>query len=155
MRIVARRGKAELCRSILADLEPWFGIPEARDSYADMCAKSPLIACDLEGELVGFVALAKHGSESWELAVMGVRRTHHRRGIGRALLEAADAYARESGARFLTVKTLATSARSHAYSRTRWFYRAMGLVALEVFPTLWGPDNLCLLMAKALRGQES
>ena len=54
-------------------------------------------------------------------------------------------------ARLLQVKTLADSHPSAEYAETRRFYASVGYVALEVFPTLWGPRLPVLQLVKALR----
>ena len=71
-----------------------------------------------------------------ELYVLGVKRTWHRRGVGRILIEAAAKRAVLQGARLLTVKTLASSNPDPNYAMTRHFYEAMGFLPIEEFPTL-------------------
>ena len=73
-----------------------------------------------------------------------------RRGLGRALVRAAERHGRATGRALLTVKNLAPRVESDEYGRTRAFYEAMGFRPVEVFPTLWGEANPCLLMAKPL-----
>ena len=70
--------------------------------------------------------------------------------IVRTPVEAAAALAREEGAGYLTVKTLAPMRPDEGYRRTRAFYDALGFVPLEIFPTLWGPEAPCLMMLKPL-----
>jgi GNAT superfamily N-acetyltransferase len=81
---------------------------------------------------------------------MGVKRAWHRRGIGRALIEAVAQLAHCQGARFLTVKTLSRSKPDPNYAATRLFYEAMGFVPIEEFPMLWNSENPCLLMLRRL-----
>lgn len=81
---------------------------------------------------------------------MAVAPSHHRRGVGLALLEAAEAYLRNQGVRFLQVKTLSDSHDSPEYARTRRFYYAAGFEPLQEFPTLWDKANPCLQMIKWL-----
>lgn len=50
----------------------------------------------------------------------------------------------------LTVKTLAPSHPDPHYAATRSFYEAMNFLPIELFPTLWGPANPCLLMARVI-----
>jgi predicted N-acetyltransferase YhbS len=82
---------------------------------------------------------------------MAVRREHHRKGVGRALVQDAEQEARRQGVEFLQVKTLGTSRPSPEYEATRQFYEAVGYRPLEEFPAdeLW-PGNPCLLMVKHL-----
>jgi len=144
------RGRAAMCRAVLEALPRWFAIPEAREDYIAAAGRLPMLACSDAGGPAGFVSLKRHAPETWELYVLGVMPALHRRGAGRALVEAAAAHARARGGRLLTVKTLAPAAHSRPYDRTRRFYRALGFFPVESFPTLWGPDNPCLLMAKRL-----
>ncbi|MGI6199665.1 MAG: GNAT family N-acetyltransferase [Christensenellales bacterium] len=95
---------------------------------------------------VGFLALQRHYPASCEIAVMGVDPAWHRRGVGRALVEAAIARCRAQGVRFLTVKTLDASHPDPGYARTRAFYAAMGFTPLERFPELWDPSQPALML---------
>jgi coenzyme F420-0:L-glutamate ligase/coenzyme F420-1:gamma-L-glutamate ligase len=79
---------------------------------------------------------------------MGVCPAHHRRGAGRALVDAAESWCRAHGIRYLQVKTLGPSASTRGYEATRAFYEAMGFVALEELYGLWDEDNPALLLVK-------
>jgi ribosomal protein S18 acetylase RimI-like enzyme len=81
---------------------------------------------------------------------MGVKRSWHRRGIGRALIEAVVELVTSRGVRFLTVKTLSPSNDDPNYAATRLFYEAVGFLPIEEFPTLWGAENPCLFMLRPL-----
>jgi GNAT superfamily N-acetyltransferase len=81
---------------------------------------------------------------------MAVRPEAHRRGIGRALVEAAESYARGLGVEYMQVKTLAASRPDEEYARTRTFYEALGFRPLEEFPRIWDADNPCLVLVKRL-----
>jgi GNAT superfamily N-acetyltransferase len=70
--------------------------------------------------------------------------SYHRRGVGRALLNAAEAYLRSKNVEFLQVKTLSSKHPAPAYRQTRSFYLKMGFRPLQELPDLWGPDNPCL-----------
>jgi ribosomal protein S18 acetylase RimI-like enzyme len=85
---------------------------------------------------VGFVSVKTHTDFAAEVYVMGVKRSWHRRGIGRALIEAVVALAISQGVRFLTVKTLSPSNDDPNYARTRLFYEAVGFLPIEEFPML-------------------
>jgi ribosomal protein S18 acetylase RimI-like enzyme len=143
-------GKGELCAAVLADLPHWFGFPEANAAYAADVELMFVIGAFIGDQPVGFLALHQHTPHASELHVMGVLTDHHHRGIGRALVEAAAAHARAAGTRFLTVKTLSSSQRDEGYKRTRAFYRAVGFVEIEEFPTLWEPGNPAVMMLRAL-----
>jgi GNAT superfamily N-acetyltransferase len=139
-------GSGEICRSILAELPEWFGMPESNANYVDRAETGPSwIATSSDGELLGLMVLEVHGRDALEVYLLAVRPTAHRQGVGRALIEKALADAAAFGARYLTVKTQGPSANYEPYARTRRFYEAMGFVALEEFMTIWGSDP-CLFM---------
>ena len=81
---------------------------------------------------------------------MGVLPRWHRRGIGRALVERAALYSRDEGFVLLHVKTLAPGDPYPPYAATRAFYTALGFLPLEEIPQIWGPQDPCLLMVRAL-----
>jgi N-acetylglutamate synthase-like GNAT family acetyltransferase len=103
-----------------------------------------------EGDIVAFLALKRQSPQAQEIHVMGVRPEFHRSGMGRELIARAERYAREQGARFLTVKTLSASDPDPGYAKTRAFYEAMGFVAVAELPELGGPENPMVLMLKVL-----
>jgi len=80
---------------------------------------------------------------------MGVVPACHRRGIGTALLEAAEAALRSRGTEYVQVKTLGPSRPSEADAATRRFYESQEFVPLEEFDDLW-PGNPALLLVKRL-----
>lgn len=109
-----------------------------------------LVALDAAGTLVGFLTVERHFPEAWDITWMAVHPDHHRRGIGRRLVAALIADARDQGVRLLQVKTLADRHPSPEYARTRRFYAALGFLRLEVLPDLWGPANPCLVLVLPL-----
>jgi ribosomal protein S18 acetylase RimI-like enzyme len=143
-------GKADLGREVLDDLPEWFGIPDAKAAYVAASSDMPMLGCYSGHEPTGFLSLKRHTAFAAEIYVMGVKRRFHRRGIGRALVDAALKYGGREGVRFLTVKTLAPSHPDPHYAATRKFYEAAGFLPVEVFPTLWGSSNPCLLMVRSL-----
>ena len=143
--------RGAICREVLESLPEWFGVPASIDAYVSAADGLPMLACfEPAGDVVGFVSVNIHTLAAAEVYVMSVRRAWHRRGIGRALIEAAAQLARCRGARFLTVKTLSPSNPDPNYAATRLFYEAMGFLPIEEFPTLWNADNPCLLMLRLL-----
>ena len=143
-------GKADLCRSVLDDLSDWFAIAEAKEAYAAKASSSPMIGCRLDGAMAGFASLVPSTEAATEIHVMGVFRRFQRRGLGKALVAGASRWAKDRGAQFLTVKTLAPTHPDPHYAATRRFYEAMGFAPLEIFPTLWGSENPCLLMVRSI-----
>ena len=104
----------------------------------------------MNGAAVGFLTLKRHSPYAAEIYVMGVRPEAHRLGIGRALLQQAEAYLQEQGVEYLQVKTLSATHPDPGYTKTRSYYQAMGFRPLEEFPTLWDEANPCLMMIKCV-----
>jgi GNAT superfamily N-acetyltransferase len=99
---------------------------------------------------VGFVTIQENFPCTCEIHVMGILQDHHRKGVGRELVIQCAGRFREKGFTFMTVKTLAEPAGDAEYAATRAFYRAMGFLPVDVFPTLWDEHNPCMLMCKKL-----
>ncbi len=140
--------EAEAAR-ILATLPEWFGIPESTAAYVRATATRPTLVTLGDG-VTGFVTLEQHFTESAEIHCLAVQADCRGQGLGRQLVEAALAWTREKGGRFLQVKTLAATHPDPHYAQTRAFYLAMGFVPLEVLPELWGPENPCLVMVRTV-----
>lgn len=102
------------------------------------------------GLVVGFLSVKQHFPSAAEIHVIAVERSSHRRGIGKALLEAAEADLRAADCQLLQVKTLGPSDDDEGYRRTREFYIALGFIPLEETDAFWGPENPTLLMAKPI-----
>lgn len=138
------------CAPILRALPEWFGIEEATQDYIrDIAALPTFILTD--GEItVGFLSFKRFKNAAADIYVMGILPEYHHQGLGHQLLDAAEAYLRQEGVRFLQVKTLSDRHPDPFYAKTRAFYAAVGFVPLEEFPTLWGEANPCLQMIKAL-----
>lgn len=145
-----RAGSGAICRSILAELPEWFGLPQSNAAYEQVAETGPAIIALEDGEPVGLMVLKDHFGETLEIYLLAVRRARHRAGVGRALVEHAEATAAAAGARLLQVKTRGPSKPYEPYERTRRFYSAMGFAAVEEFAELWDPENPALLMAKPI-----
>lgn len=141
--------KTAITRTILEALPEWFGMEEGRKEYIALSATQPLWAAFENGEAVGFLCLKPTSEDTLELAVMGIRREFHRRGIGRNLFAAAKEYAKGAGYSFLQVKTVEPG-HFESYDATNSFYQSLGFKKLEVFPTLWDETNPCLVYVMAL-----
>jgi coenzyme F420-0:L-glutamate ligase/coenzyme F420-1:gamma-L-glutamate ligase len=134
-----------LAESILRALPEWFGIEHATQSYISEVAELETFAAD-DGS--GFLSVKRHSARAAEIYLMGVLPARHRQGIGRALVEAAEAWCGANGVEYLQVKTLADTKADQNDVRTRAFYEAVGFVPLEVFPELWDPRNPALVLVK-------
>ena len=147
--VTDKEEKRRIARTILEALPEWFGIPEAREAYIREAADEVMIASTENGTPNGFLCLKATGRDSVELAVMGVLKEFHRRGIGTALFDAAKAIAAEEGYSFLQVKTVQMG-RYEEYDRTNLFYQSLGFKEFEVFPTLWDARNPCQIYVMSL-----
>lgn len=141
--------KRAIAREVLEDLPEWFGIPESTEEYIRESGGMPFFAA-VEGEdVLGFMAMKETSPYTCEIYVTGVKKRAHRCGAGRAMFAAFEAYAREHGYRFAQVKTVAPG-HYPEYDATVAFYRGVGFLPLEVFPTLWDECNPCLILVKPL-----
>lgn len=144
-------GHAAACEAIGRALPAWFGIEEGLVEMRAAAERGPgFVAVNTMDRVIGFLTVERHFPESWEISWMAVDPGHHRRGIGRKLVEALVADARGHGVRLLQVKTLSDRHPSPEYALTRRFYESLGFLRLEVFPALWGSANPCLLLVRPL-----
>ncbi|HFR3774841.1 TPA: GNAT family N-acetyltransferase [Streptococcus suis] len=151
MKIVAIRDsvvKAEIIKTVLADLPEWFGLPESTKEVIQDGSLLPLWAAFDEDEPIGFVTLTSTSDACGEVHCMGVKKSHHRKGLGRALMKALEREARKSFT-YLQVKTV-DQGHYKEYDQMIGFYHSCGFVKLEVFPNLWDEWNPCLIMIKKL-----
>ncbi len=146
----ARHDRSAICADVLRTLPDWFGIEAAREQYVREAADRPMLVARNGTEIVGFLSMTRHAPGAWEIHAMAIRPDRHRQGIGRLLLAAAEAHLHQQRAELLSVKTLSARCDYEPYERTRRFYRAMGFRPLMELPTLWSPENPCLVMIKTL-----
>jgi ribosomal protein S18 acetylase RimI-like enzyme len=140
--------QSPVCIPILRMLPDWFGIEAAILNYEQEIENLPTFLVEANGQVLGFLSLKQHNPFSAEIYVMAVRPEAHRGGIGRALVEAAEFYARKLGVQYLQVKTLGPSNPDASYVKTRAFYEAVGFRPLEEFKKIWDENNPCLVMVK-------
>jgi len=141
--------KSAICASIIADLPQWFARPQANRIYAETAAELDMLGCYADHEAAGFASLQQHFGTTGEIYLLAARPRWHGSGLGRALVSAAEAWARARRLKFLTVKTLGPSHPDPAYEASRRFYRAMGFLPIEEIQDIW-PGNPCLLLLKTL-----
>ncbi len=143
-------GQSSVCEPILRALPEWFGIEEALLDYVNDTDVMPTFVAASDDGPAGFLTIKRHFPGAAEIHVMGILPGLHRKGIGEALLDRAEAWLRAESVEFLQVKTLSPARLNEAYERTRAFYIAMGFQPLEEFKTLWCEANPCLLLVKKL-----
>lgn len=148
--VAESKKRSEIAREVLLDLPEWFGIPEYTENYIRACAEMPLWVCTVSGEITGFIAIKETSPYAAEINVMGVKKAHHRLGIGKALFETMKEFAKEEGYLFLHVKTV-DAGHYREYDDTRLFYESVGFRKLEVLPELWDPQNPCLIMVMSIQ----
>ena len=90
-----------IARNILEALNEWFEVEESREQYIAESADMTFLAAEEDGAYVGFLCLKETGNATVELAVMGVLKEYHRRGIGRALFDEAVKTAKAEGYSFM------------------------------------------------------
>jgi len=143
---------------LLRLLPDWFGIESANAGYVAKAHELPTYlawpargpdAEAQEPQPVGVLLAARHFPTSAEVYLLAVAPAMHRRGIGRALVEALEADLIADGVELLQVKTLGPSLPDANYDQTRRFYLHMGFRPLEEIHGLW-PGNPCLIMVKVL-----
>lgn len=143
-------GLGSVCEPVLRALPDWFGIEESLVQYVRDTDTLPTFRAMHQDQTAGFLAIRRHFPESSEVHVIGVRPEYHGQGVGTALVERAADWLRADGCQVLQVKTLSDRHSSTHYARTRQFYRSVGFVPLEVFPTLWTEYHPCLVMVRFL-----
>ncbi|MBX4958134.1 GNAT family N-acetyltransferase [Rhizobium lentis] len=148
-------GKAELCRSIMGALPDWFSEPEVIEASAQAVEELPVFGYVEADVVTAMIALKPHLPDAVEIALIATRPEYHGHGAGRHLVDAAERFAQEAGARLLTVKTLAPRGRDEPqFEATRRFYDRTGFVKAEVFPKFWREDHPCLFMIKPLTDKQ-
>ncbi|MCR4640061.1 GNAT family N-acetyltransferase [Ruminococcus sp.] len=141
--------KKAISRNILEALKEWFEVDGSRERYIEESADMIFFAAEENGEYTGFLCLKETGNATVELAVMGVLKPYHRKGIGRELVECAKEAAKFLGYSFMQVKTVQMG-KYEDYDRTNLFYIGCGFKEFEVFPDLWDEANPCQIYVMSL-----
>lgn len=142
--------KKAIARKILEALHDWFEVDESREKYIADCVNWIFLAAKEDDDYVGFLCLKETGDATVELAVMGVLKEYHRKGLGRKLFEAAKKIAGEEGYSFMQVKTVKMGVYED-YDITNRFYKACGFKEFEVIKEIWGEENPCQIYVMSLR----
>lgn len=143
-------GPVNDCERILRALPEWFGIEAAIQGYVTIIPSLLTFLAKAGGQTIGFLSLKQHNPYSAEVYVMGVLSVFQRSGIGSALMEKAEEYAKDQKVEYLQVKTLGPSSNDVNYAKTRAFYLASGFRPLEEFTEIWDENNPCLIMVKKI-----
>ena len=145
----SKEEKMYVCRTILEALPEWFEIEEGKERYTTESAEQIFIKAVENNKVVGFISLKETGKATVELAVMGVLKEYHRKGIGSKLFEEAKKVALSLGYSFIQVKTVQMG-KYEDYDRTNMFYLSLGFKEFEVISQLWDEDNPCQIYVMAL-----
>lgn len=141
--------KQSITRYILEALPGWFAIEESREEYIENSIDKDFFCAYDDNNPIGFLYLKQTGKDTVELAVMGVLKQYHRKGVGRLLFEYAKNKAKELGYSFMQVKTVQMG-KYEDYDRTNMFYVSLGFKELEVFPMYWDEANPCQIYVMSL-----
>jgi ribosomal protein S18 acetylase RimI-like enzyme len=138
------------CERILRALPDWFGLEDSIRGYAATIPALSTFLAKADGQTIGFLSLKPHNPYAAEIYVMGVLPAFQRAGIGRALVEKAESYAKSREIEYLQVKTLGPSSDDVNYAKTRAFYLALGFRPLEEFTQIWDENNPCLVLVRRI-----
>jgi GNAT superfamily N-acetyltransferase len=145
---------ADACDAIVLTLPYHFGDEGGRAECARAVRTQDGLVAVEEGQVVGFLTLARHDPLSPEITWMVVRADRRRHGDGRKLIEHAAGDLAREGVEFLCVLTVADSEpewrETDTYVDTRAFYRALGFVALREL-ALEGWDERAVILVRLLR----
>lgn len=142
--------KSAICAEILGALPQWFGIESAVREYVEKVRELAFVIVRLYGKTIGFCAVKVNYGFNADLYVLGLLQEFHRPGIGTRMVEFVQSYCRENLIQFMSVKTLSDRHPDRYYGNTRKFYKRCGFMPFEELPTLWGEENPCLCMIKAV-----
>lgn len=142
--------KSKATETILRQLPEWFGIEDSILDYIDK-VKDKIFFLAKEGDhIIGFIAITLNNQYTADIYVMGLLKSHHRRGIGNQLVKTVEHHLIKEDYKMLMVKTLGASSGDLSYEKTRKFYKNAGFYPLEEFKEIWDENNPCLIMVKRL-----
>ena len=139
-----------VCEDILRALPDWFGIEESLVQYVKDADVMPTMLAKDKDDVIGFLTIKRHFPDSAEIHCMGILPQYHRKGTGKLLIKELEKYLEYEGVKILQVKTVSADRDCSAYAKTRAFYKAVGFIPLEVFPTFWDKANPCLVLVKQI-----
>lgn len=127
----------EACYQIFNQLDGWFGSEEINADYANQFSEENTLVAVMDGEVLGVISMEYHFGTTAEIYSMAVNLNHHRKSIGKALIEKAEVSAKSAGFEFLHVKTLGDELPHPGYKKTRAFYESFGFKRLFQTKDLW------------------
>lgn len=142
--------KQVITEDVLRDLPEWFGIEAATKEYIQGVKDKVFFAAYDKDNPIGFYCVREENQQVLDLYVLGIKRSHHRLGIGKALQRHVEAYAINKGYQYLMVLTLAKKAYDEAYLKTRKFYLDMGFIDFYQNDDIFSKEDPCQIMMKKL-----
>jgi len=138
----------KIIKDVLLDLPEWFGIPESTQEYIEVGSKLLTFVADIDNDHIGFIVLKKLNNDEVELYVLGIKRNHHRKGIGRKLVNETINYCKANDIKRIIVMTLDESYEPFNinYDNTRKFYEGVGFTKIKVDTDIWGSTYPCLIL---------
>ena len=130
-------GNRRLLEALTRRLPQWFAQPDANRHYAGQAEKLDGWVARIDESPAGLLLLKRHSPVSGEIYWLGVDPDRHRRGVGRALVEAVEHRLKDEQAKFLFVMTLHPDIDYEPYRRTHLFYEGLGFEL--VLSTRQGP----------------
>lgn len=143
-----REEKSKIVEEVLLDLPEWFGLPDSTKSYIEDSKDLALLVAKSNDNIIGFITLKETSEDACEIHCMGIKKTYHRKGIGKKLYKAFEDLAKEKY-QYIQVKTV-DEGHYNEYDETIAFYKSVGFKKMEVFPTLWDEWNPCLILIKKI-----
>ena len=140
--------KMAVVDEVLKDLPEWFGIPESTQAYIEGAKDLRVWAAYQESDVVGFISLSYSSEDCAEIDCLGVKKNFQGQGVGSQLLFTLESETAKT-VDYLQVKTVAEGSNKN-YDRTNVFYRSVGFKKLEIFPSLWDPQNPCQILIKKI-----
>lgn len=143
-----RNEKHKIVKEVLLDLPEWFGLEESTETYIKESENLTLLVAKDRNNILGFITLKETSESACEIHCMGIKKEHHRKGIGKKLYNVFESLAKDNY-EYIQVKTV-ESGHYKEYDQTVSFYKSVGFKELEVFPTLWSEHNPCLILIKKI-----
>lgn len=120
----------DLCRKITLDLPEYFGLPDANEHYALGVRSRTNFAAKTNEDYLALISIDFPYPNNSNIYWMGVLRNFHKQGVGHQLIEEACKFAKQNGAKTMTVETLAPSESDENYLKTYNFYLSVGFSPL-------------------------
>ena len=145
---ISTRLAEQLCRKITADLPEYFGLPECNEHYALGVHTRTNFAIKMHNDYIGLLSLDFPYPQNSNIYWMGVLRQHHQQGYGHLLVQEAIRAAKISGAKTMTVETLAPAESDNNYLKTYHFYENIGFIPLfNLKPEGYTWNMVCMCLA--------